>query len=310
MNTNTFPELAPVTSTPRRPRPSAEGPSVTLRPGRPDDAEATARICYEAFGTISAQHNFPNDFPSRAAALGFMEMALSLPFVYSAVAEREGRIVGSNFLWMGDSIAGVGPITIDPEEQNRQVGRMLMEDVLRQARESRKSGVRLVQAAYHGRSLALYTKLGFDAREPLSVLQGEPLNLTIPGYVVREATEGDVARCNAICMQVHGITRESDLQGALRQGTFAVAERNGYIVGYTTGIGYFSHTVAVDNEALKALIGAAPAFIGPGFLLPTRNADLLRWCLKKGLRIVQPLTLMSMGMYHEPDGAFLPSILY
>ena len=29
-----------------------------------------------------------------------------------------------------------------------------------------------------------------------------------------------------------------------------------------------------------------------------------------GLRIVQPMTLMSLGEYREPQGAFLPSILY
>ena len=29
-----------------------------------------------------------------------------------------------------------------------------------------------------------------------------------------------------------------------------------------------------------------------------------------GLRVVQPMTLMSMGLYNEPKGAFLPSVLY
>ncbi|MER3423912.1 MAG: GNAT family N-acetyltransferase, partial [Nitrospiraceae bacterium] len=47
-----------------------------------------------------------------------------------------------------------------------------------------------------------------------------------------------------------------------------------------------------------------------GFLLPTRNADLFRWCLEQGLRVVQPMTLMSQGLYQKPAGTFLPSILY
>jgi hypothetical protein len=47
-----------------------------------------------------------------------------------------------------------------------------------------------------------------------------------------------------------------------------------------------------------------------GFLLPTRNADLFRWCLENGLRVNQTATLMSIGLYNEPAGAFLPSILY
>jgi len=44
--------------------------------------------------------------------------------------------------------------------------------------------------------------------------------------------------------------------------------------------------------------------------VPMRNAPLFAWCLAHGLRVVQPLTLMSLGLYNEPAGAFLPSILY
>ena len=48
----------------------------------------------------------------------------------------------------------------------------------------------------------------------------------------------------------------------------------------------------------------------PGMLLPTRNAELSRWCLSEGLRVVQPLTQMSCGLYNEPRGAYMPSILF
>jgi hypothetical protein len=89
-----------------------------------------------------------------------------------------------------------------------------------------------------------------------------------------------------------------------------VVERLGRITGYATGIGFFSHAVAETNEDLKALIGAAPGFPGPGFLLPTRNHDLFRWCLERGLRLVKQQTLMTIGLYNEPTGAWLPSILY
>ena len=61
---------------------------------------------------------------------------------------------------------------------------------------------------------------------------------------------------------------------------------------------------------MKALIGAAQSIGGPRFLVPTRNHDLMRWCLNSGLRITQPTTLMTVGLYNEPVGAYLPSILY
>lgn len=41
-----------------------------------------------------------------------------------------------------------------------------------------------------------------------------------------------------------------------------------------------------------------------------RNAALFRWCLENGLRVVQPMTLMTISLYNEPAGAYLPSILF
>ena len=118
------------------------------------------------------------------------------------------------------------------------------------------------------------------------------------------------AKCRFSCLKVHGHTRHNEAAGAVSQGTGSVVEHNGRISGYTTGLGFFGHTVGESNEDVKALIGAASEFSGPGFLLPTRNGELMRWCLENGLRIVQPMTLMSRGVYQEPRGAFIPSILF
>jgi predicted N-acetyltransferase YhbS len=76
-----------------------------------------------------------------------MKRMLASPGVYSVVAESEGRIVGSNFLWTG-TVGGVGPITVDPAVQNGAIGRRLMQDVLNYSRREDFPGVRLVQAAF------------------------------------------------------------------------------------------------------------------------------------------------------------------
>jgi GNAT superfamily N-acetyltransferase len=283
---------------------------TTFRPGTIDDAKACGTICYEAFKAIAEQHNFPPDFPLPDVAVDLLTMVLSRKDIYSIVAERHHRVIGSNFLWEGDTIAGVGPITVLPAAQNGSIGLQLMEHVLDRAQSRRCVGVRLVQAAYHNRSLSLYTKLGFNVREPLSVLQGPALKLELPGYRVRSATIGDLDACNRLCLSLHGHDRSGEVADAIAHGTARVVEQDGRVTGYATNIGYFAHAVGQTNEELKALIGAAPAFVGPGFLLPTRNAELLRWCLSQGLRVVQPMTLMSRGLYQEPMGAFLPSILY
>lgn len=249
-----------------------------LRAGKPEDAETCGSICYEAFSTISDQHNFPRDFPAPEAAVGFLSELLARNDVYSVVAEIDGRAVGSNFLWENGVIAGVGPITINPIVQNAALGRQLMDDVIRRSRQRKFAGIRLVQAAYLNRSLSLYTKLGFDTREPLSTLQGPALAIEIPDHVPRQASESDLQACNELCFKVHGHTRGQELVDAIKQGTATVVEHAGRITGYTSGIGFFGHAVGESNEDLKALIGVANDFPGPGFLLPTRNSELLRWC--------------------------------
>ena len=289
--------------------PSASG-ATTLRPGRPEDAEVLGPICFEAFRTISAAHSFPPDFPSPEVATGLMTAMLANPRIYSVVAERDGVPVASNFLDERDAIAGVGPITVDPGGQNAGVGRMLMEDVLERARAQRAPGVRLLQAAFHTRSMALYASLGFEVREPISCLQGPAIGIELPGRQVRPAGEGDLDACNRLCHAVHGHDRGGELREAIEQGSATLVEHDGRITGYATVVGFFGHAVGESDDDVRALLAAAPAFAGPGVLVPSRNTELVRWCMRHGLRIVQPLTLMSLGLYNEPRGSFLPSILF
>ena len=169
--------------------------------------------------------------------------------------------------------------------------------------------IRLAQAAYHNRSLCLYTRLGFKTRVPLSLMQGPALLARFPGYDVRPATAADVPVSNQLCRAVHGFDRGGELRDSIAGETATVVEHLGRIAGYATGIGFFAHAVAEGNQGLKALIGAAPAFAGPGFLVPTQNHDVLEWCLNNGLRLASQWTLMSIGLYGEPCGAWLPSVL-
>jgi predicted N-acetyltransferase YhbS len=285
---------------------------VTVREIDAADAEACARICFEAFKGINDRHGFPPDFDTPERSVGLMNMLLSNPHAYSVVAEAGGRVVGSNFLWEAEPVTGVGPITVEPSAQARSVGRRLMEAVLERARQRGAASVRLVQAAFNTRSMSLYTKLGFDVREPLACLNGNAVNDpdAVPGHRVRAMTQQDVEACCDLCRRVHGHERRAELTSALAGDAARVVERGGTIVGYTTDVGFFGHTVTSDNAGLIALVAAAERISGPGFLLPSRNGEAFRWCLSRGLKVVQPMTLMSTGLYNEPRGAFIPSILF
>ncbi|HEY4167035.1 MAG TPA: GNAT family N-acetyltransferase [Reyranella sp.] len=284
--------------------------SIKLRAGTPADAAACGTICYAAFKSVCSAHGFPPDFASAEEGIGLMTMLLSHPGHQSVVAEVDGRVVGSNFMDERSPIYGIGPITVDPTVQNRGVGSQLMQHMIDRAAERQAAGVRLLQAGFHNRSLCLYSMLGFRTREPISILQGKPLNQKIAGYDVRPATPADTAACNALCHVVHGFARNGELEEAIGHKAAQVVEHAGRVTGYTTGISFVAHTVAESNTDLMALIGAAPSFGGPGFLLPTRNHEVFTWCLKGSLRLVYQMTLMTIGLYNEPTGAWLPSVLY
>jgi GNAT superfamily N-acetyltransferase len=280
------------------------------RRATPDDAPLCGQICFDAFSRINRDHGFPPDVPSLEAGIGLIATLFSHPGYFCVVAEVDGRIAGSNCMDERCAISGIGPITVDPGVQNRGVGRKLMDAVLDRARERNFVGVRLVQAAFHNRSLSLYTTLGFDIREPLSVMQGPPIRKNIEGCTVRAASASDLGDCNRLCRRVHGHDRGGDLSDAILLGSAAVAERHGRITAYATTLAFFGHAVGETNLDIQALISAAEAFHGPGFFVPSRNGELLRWCLANGLRVVEPMTLMTMGLYNEPAGAYLPSILF
>ncbi len=289
----------------RRPDPAC----CCARPTR-RTSEPCGLILYEAFATLAARHGFPPDFPTVGVATGCMRGLIENPGFFGVVAERDGTIVGSNFLDERSVISAVGPVSVDPAAQDGRVGRALMDAVLERATDRRGTGVRLLQIAYHNRSMGLYAKLGFDVRGSFAAMFGEPLGLRLPGYDVRAATPDDADACDALCVRVHGFDRAAEVHHAIARGRAMVVERLGRISGYTTGITYFNHSVAETPDDLAALIGAAEHLGQPGFIVPLADAGLFRWCLEHGLRMFFVMNMMTIGMYQEPRGAYLPSVGY
>lgn len=310
MNTTISPPAGKRTLAAPSAPPAANDAEVRIREGRPADAEAGGRVFYQAFAAIASRHNFPIEMPSPEFAAWEVARMLDHPGFWCAVAERGGEIVGSAFADLRSAIVGIGPVAVAPAEQDHGVGRLLMEAALERVREAGAPGVRLVQTAYHYRSLALYAKLGFEVRETLSVLQGPPIGRAVAGRQTRLATPADLGACDAVCRRVHGHDRSGEVGDAIGARTAMVVEHDGHITGYATGFGYVDHAVGETDADLKALLGAAEGFIGLGFLLPSGNTALLGWCLEHGLKIVQQSTLMTIGLYNEPAGAWLPSIRY
>jgi predicted N-acetyltransferase YhbS len=286
--------------------------AVKIRNATPGDAASCGRIIYEAFKTVADRYGFASDFPSAAAATEFASALISHPNIFAVVAEADGRVAGSDFLWERDPISGVGPLTIDPRQQGRGLGRQLTVAILERAEDA--VGVRGVADAFNIGSIALYASLGFVVREPLLLLQGTPTSKAPIGAVVRPLVEADVGHCETIARDVHGYGRGGELGDALKFLNPFVVERDGRIRGYLTMPTFWSanHAVAETEEDMRVLIlGAAAQVEKPlSLLMPARQAELFRWCLSEHLRVVKPMTLMTIGPYQEPKGAYFPSVFY
>jgi GNAT superfamily N-acetyltransferase len=287
--------------------------SIELRPIQLADGEECARIVHAAFSGIADRHQFPRDFPTLEAAAQLTNLFIEHPLIWGVVAERDGRIVGSNFLDERGPIRGVGPITVDPAAQGQGVGRVLMEAVLKRGRQAR--GIRLLQDSFNVQSLSLYASLGFDVKDLAVLMSGRPRSGRDAGIQVRALEESDLDACESLCRSVHGFERTNELRDALQAPVFSplVALRDRRLTAWATTLTFWPTACAVaeTEDDMQALIACAAAGEEPAsFLLPTRQADLFRRCLRAGLRVVKPMSYMSMGEYREPNGCWVPTVLY
>jgi len=290
---------------------TAVAEAVTVREVEPEDAKECARICFEAFGGIDDHHRFPRSFPALEFAEGLMQAFAGSPFTWGVVAERDGRIIGSNFLREGDPIGGVGPISVDPDDQSGGVGRQLMEAVIERGKGA--AGTRLMQDSYNMLSLSLYASLGFEEREPAVMMSGAPTSAPVEGIEIRRLREADLDECEALCKKVHGFERTNELRGAMQAFAPYVALRDGRVSAYATTLTFWpmAHGVGETDEDMQALLGGvAAAEADPLAILVPLRSGLFHWCLAEGLRSLKPMNLMTLGSYQEPRGSWFPSVLY
>src|SRR6266516_2153152 len=290
--------------------------SLIIRPIEQNDADICGKIGYEAHKIISSAHGYPSEQPSEEFGIGLIRRLLGNPNSWGVLAERQGKTLGSIFLhkFPPSPVAVVGPLTVHPSAEGG-VGKMLMYAALTQARKQNHDQIRLVQSPSHIRSFVLYTKSGFTLREPLFLMQGQPLkggnnNDTSSTNVRLVGDDNDVSVCNDFCKSVYGFSREMELRQAKDQGVATMIEGDGVITGYAAGIGIFGHAVAKSNEDLKAMIANASTILGPGFFVPARNQELINWLLENGFQSGWPANLMTIGPYQEPQTPFLLSLAY
>jgi ribosomal protein S18 acetylase RimI-like enzyme len=289
----------------------AAAPTVELVPAQPEHVAEIGRICYQAFKELQDRHRVVLDFPSVAVVRRIAGMLVSRPDFYGVTALCDGEIAGSNFLFTADSVAAIGPITVDPAMHGRDIGRAMMEDVIQHAHSLGMQQIRLVQETCNTTSLSLYASLGFDVREELALMQAAPA--PHDDSTVRPVTPADLDALQTLSTQIYKTSRRNEVAAAIRFG-FAplLREVEGQITGYLIP-GQFGHGVARTEEDALAIIGQMarrfPAETAR-FFLPLSEASFFRALLKAGCRTLKLNTLMTMGPYEAPGPVWLPSVLY
>ena len=289
---------------------------IKVRPIVDSDKPRAAEIVFEAFAGIAKRHNFPLDMPAIEIPRGLLDAFTGRPDVCAVAAEGEGKLLGVNFLDCRTPAGGVGPIAVDPALQARGVGRKLMQAVVDEGKRRGLTSVRLCQDAFNATSMSLYTSVGFDVKEPLALMRGTPKDkLTASSAKVREVTDDDLAACAELCRAAHGFDRTGELRESKAMFRSMLLERDGRVVAYASAPTFWimNHAVGATEQNLLDLILGAGAAAGAeplSMLVPIRRSSLFRWCLSQGLRVVKPMTLMSMGEYEEPKTAFWPSVQF
>ncbi|MCW1885393.1 GNAT family N-acetyltransferase [Luteolibacter flavescens] len=266
-------------------------------------------ICHEAFSALHDRCGVERDIPAPEVGEMIIGQVAQRPDYTGVMAVLDGEIVGSNFLFFGDEVGGVGPITVDPKVQSKGIGRALMQWAIDEARRREIRQVRLFQEAINITSFSLYTALGFDWRDTGVLMQATPAGEEDPD--VRAITADDLPAIADLSRRSFGFSREVDAGQLIAwQVPGFVKLRGGKPVAYLFGT-LFGHAGAETEEDLLALAAQAARHLPPPvakFICPMSRPGLYRKALATGHRTGKLLSYMSLGGYTPPPGAHFPSI--
>jgi ribosomal protein S18 acetylase RimI-like enzyme len=277
------------------------------------DVVRAGEVIVAAFNDVFSRHGYPSPFPSNDVGINLARGYLHLEPQECFVAEEGGKVVGSGFLHLRGTTAGIGPVTVDPSCQSKGVGKELMMTVIRAGRHC--PSLRLVQDSFNTVSFPLYSKLGFAVHGLIASLGGQELRpSTRPrGVAIREATPEDAARLAALDTKLTAIARAQDLQYFLQQAPQLMSFIDGKLTGYLCILrlgesAFLGPAAATEPATLKALISyAAEKEKGKTLRmrLPTRHHELLLDLMKMGFRVETLQTYMVRGPWKTPKGTDL-----
>ena len=285
--------------------------AIEYRQPTAEDVHDLGRVCYEAFKDIAERHGFEPDFPDPDMARMIIGMLVASEDTYGVAAYNDDRPSGSNFVMMADDVGGIGPITVDVAKQGAGIGRQLMTDAIDHAKGNGLDKIRLQQDSFNMASLSLYASVGFDTKAPCALM--EPIPAIKEDPTVRLLTEDDLTTVDALSRDQYKVSRRNEVAEMLKGPfTAVVRELDNRVTGYYV-LGITGHGVAETEDDALALVGQAAAKSPPQFrdvFCPLIEGSLYRKFLGAGFRAKKVMNLMAIGPYEEPEGVWMPSVIY
>ena len=282
---------------------------LKLVPATDDQIPLLGDICHRAFSALHDRFGVDRDVPDPEVGQMILSQTVKRPDYTGVMAVLDGRIVGSNFLTFADEVAGVGPITVEPELQAKGIGRALMQWAVDEAQRRGIRETRLFQETLNTTSLSLYTSLGFDWRDSAALMQAAPAASADPD--VRPIERDDLEAIAALSTAAYGFSRAGDAAQLIEwkvPGFIKVMDGEPKAYLFAT---LFGHAGAVSDHDLLSLAAQAALHLPPPlarFICPMARPGLFRSALSHGHRTVKMLSYMSLGAFTAPRGPHFPSI--
>jgi len=311
------------------------------------DVDAVTAQTMESFNSFNASVGLAPEFHPESFARMVMEGCIAGDEGLIAVRRGDGACMGAVFNDEADieeGAVGCGPWSARWGATQAGVGRALVTQIVSRSVRHGASSIRLIQIAANNTSMALYTSLGFDTREPLMAWKGalradfvaaELARGAAMGFSTRPIEPRDIAAIDAIHTECNGISRKRSLLAEAssertRRDTFLVVlDGKKRIVGYTTGLSPINHSVAKSDAALYYVLAAAHAAHAAALAADPSNPylqrppyqhtcvrlypALTRWMLDGGMRCSRQVNLMVLGAWQPIQHdrfIYCPSINY
>lgn len=285
--------------------------SIICRPAEPEDIPKAIAIRALASSDVSARYGFGAKKKEEVFTPdSFYAFTMEHEQQGFWVAEEGDRIIGMMLSWVRGSFWFLSYLFVEPEYQDRKVGRYLLDRVMQEGAPTKITNHALITYAYNAASIGLYMKCNMFAREPVYKMAGANSSIRSQGKgkisteVVKLENSTEVFReLASIDKKVLGFSRGRHHEYFLqrRDGSGFFFRKGKDVLGYSYiwDDGQIGPLAASSEDAFADVFDASLTLAATkgteqlSLLVPGSNASAITMALEHKFRVREPYILMS-----------------